>query len=204
MLLIVKAGCLMLASALFLTGCDKSVVWEEEALLNTGDVIWIKRSEKYSLQGDAGNPLDLLYRPEGKGTLEFTWGGRAYSFREHGAPILLAISPQNVPIIVAQADGGSWDAMNNYACTTPFYVQFVPDSSGGRWAWPPQIETWLYGMKSNLLLAKPMPGSEITRYSMAERAAADARIHVLIPSRAEIDVEYVSDICKPKSRRSRK
>lgn len=47
-----------------LSACSKTVQWEEEVPLNTGETIWVKRTVVYSAQGGAGNPLDMAYRPK--------------------------------------------------------------------------------------------------------------------------------------------
>jgi hypothetical protein len=103
-----------------------------------------------SLQGAGGNPLDIGLRPNKTRTLSFRWRGRDYNYKGYADLILLAISPKNTPVLVAPAANYSWDWNNEYYCTTPHYVQFSPDGSGQRWAWPPKIEPWLYGLPTNL------------------------------------------------------
>lgn len=187
--------------ALQLTACSKTVQWEEEVPLNTGETIWVKRTVDYTLQGGAGNPLDMAYRPErGSYVTEFDWRGKHYSFDRHGGIILLAISPQGKPVFVAEADAGRWDAANHYQCTTPFYVQFVPDESGRNWTWPPRIEPWLYNLESNLLIKKPTPDQGKRRYTKEERKTANYPGLVQSPSRQKIDITHTGDLCKPKEK----
>ncbi len=50
---------LAVVGALQLTACSKTVQWEEEVPLNTGETIWVKRTVVYSLQGESGNPMDI-------------------------------------------------------------------------------------------------------------------------------------------------
>lgn len=188
---------LVLAIVLPLTACSKTVQWEKEVPLNTGETIWVKRTAKYTYQGGAGNPQDMAYRPVRGAVVEFDWRGKHYSFDRHGGPVLLAISPQGLPVFVAEA-GVSWSSMNNYKCTIPFYVQFVPDASGRDWTWPSKIEPWLYGLKSNFLFAIPRPDDAKRHYTAEERQAANASGMVGSPSRNFINPAYTGDLCKPK------
>jgi hypothetical protein len=50
-----------LLGLLQLTACSKTVQWEEEVPLNTGEVIWVKREVTYKYKGAGGNPLDMDY-----------------------------------------------------------------------------------------------------------------------------------------------
>ena len=61
-----------------LTACAKTVHWEEEVPLNTGETIWVKRMVNYSIQGGAGNPFDMAYRPDWPEVIEFKWNGKTY------------------------------------------------------------------------------------------------------------------------------
>ena len=47
-----------------IAACSKTVHWEEQVLLNTGQTIWVERTVIYSRRDGAGNPLDVAYRPE--------------------------------------------------------------------------------------------------------------------------------------------
>ncbi len=41
----------------------KTATWEEEVLLNTGEVIKLSRSHGFARRGKAGNPFDIGYHP---------------------------------------------------------------------------------------------------------------------------------------------
>lgn len=141
----IRNGLLMGVALFLLTACSKTVTWEEEVSLNTGEVIWVERTATYKLQGASGNPLDIAYRPDWTETLEFKWKGKTYSYTSDAGIMLLAMSPTTeFPVLVARADLKNWDKNNSYRCTTPFYVQFIPDETGRKWSWPPTIESWLY------------------------------------------------------------
>ncbi len=187
-------------AALQLTACSKTVQWEEEVPLNTGEVIWVKRSVEYVLQGGAGNPLDMAYRPERNQAIEFTWNGKNYRYEGDARIILLAISPQKKPVLVARAADNSWKSVHHYPCTIPFYVQLVPDDAGRSWTWPPAIEPWLYGLPHNLLRSRHKPEEMRKRYSEQQRNEEDAAGSSQTPSQGRIDPNYTSDHCKPKEK----
>ena len=158
---------LAVIAATQLTACSKTVQWEEEVRLNTGETIWVKRTVVYTAQGGAGNPLDVAYRRGKDEAIEFTWNGKNYYYKGEAVIMVLAISPEKRPVLVAKASGNAWAARHKYACTYPYYVQLVPDIAGQAWTWPPHIEPWLYNLPTNLFrdFGKPegiLPGPHIT------------------------------------------
>ena len=182
----------------YLAACSKTVQWEEEVPLNTGEVIWVKRTVEYTKQGGAGNPFDVAYRPERTERLEFDWNGHKYVYDGDARVILLAISPWRIPVLIAPADDSSWDWRHNYLCAKPHYVQLVPDESGKKWVWPPSIEPWLYGMSHNLMRSLPIPGNNQKRYTTRQRDKADETGSIQGPSRANIDPQHTTNDCKRK------
>ncbi len=151
-----QARLFALVTLVALTGCSKTVQWEEEVPLNTGETIWVKRELTYAIQGDYANPLYLGLRAKSDQTFKFDYGGKRYNYKGQANILLIAISPKTrKPVLVAEPVANGWYSQNRYSCTTPFYVQFNPDSDGERWTWPPQIETWLYGVPTNIMLKIP-------------------------------------------------
>lgn len=136
-----------------LSACSRTVQWEEEVPLNTGETIWVKRSGTYSFGSESGNPLRFGYNPDWRSTIEFTYRGKEFFFSSEASPMVLAISPHGQPNLVASA--GVWGNQHAYPCITPYYVQFRPDNSGKKWTWPVRIEPWLYDLPSNLLVGLP-------------------------------------------------
>ena len=184
-------------AALQLTACSKTVQWEEEVPLNTGDTIWVKRTVNYTLQGGAGNPLDIAYRPEWVEKLEFTWSGKKYVYEGVANVIVLAISPQKRPVLVARASDKSWEVKHKHPCANPSYVQLVPDAKGRIWTWPAEIETWLYAIPANLMLKRSPPNDMHKTYSIQERATQDAIARLQSPSLAMIDHTFNYNVnCK--------
>jgi hypothetical protein len=182
---------LLLLPCIMLAACSKTVQWEEEVPLNTGEVIWVKRSVVYSLKGAGGNPFDISYGPDKSETLSFNWSGKKYVYGGDADLMVLAISPQKLPVLVAQAANKGWDWNNNYYCATPHYVQFVPDASGRKWIWPPEIEPWLYGLPSNLMAQRRKPEEMQKRYTAKQRAEEDAISSMQSPSNAKIDPKFI-------------
>ncbi|MCF8198713.1 MAG: hypothetical protein K9J42_08105 [Sulfuritalea sp.] len=183
-------------AVLLFTACSKTVQWEEEVPLNTGDTILVKRTIKYVYQGNAGNPFDIALRPEFKETIEFTWKAKSYRYEGDARISLLAISPQNYPVLVAAAEGQGWNWVNHYACTIPFYVQLVPAHEGLEWTWPPKIETWLYELPTNLLMARHAPGKMKKRYTADEVRLENFPGAENWPHKQKIDPAFAGDLCK--------
>lgn len=48
--------------AMQLSACSRTVEWQVEVPLNTGETIWVKHESAYKLQVVGGNPLDLAYQ----------------------------------------------------------------------------------------------------------------------------------------------
>ena len=189
----------LLLSAILLGACSKTVQWEEEVPLNTGEVIWVKRTVVYSLKGAGGNPFDIGYGQDRTETLSFTWNEKNYVYEGDAALMLLAISPIKQPVLVAPAADRTWDGNHNYYCTVPYYVQFVPDASGRKWTWPPDIEPWLYGLSHNLMRQRRKPEEMKSRYTALQRNEEDAIGSMQGPSRGKIDPKFTDRDCKKRS-----
>ena len=96
----------LLLSAILLGACSKTVQWEEEVPLNTGETIWVKRELTYAIQGAHANPLDLGFRAKPNQTFKFDYGGRRYIYKGEAMIIFIAISPKTQkPILVAECHG---------------------------------------------------------------------------------------------------
>lgn len=88
-------------AALQLTACSKTVQWEEEVPLNTGETIWVHRSMPWVYKGGFGNPFDMAMLPTGDQTIRFKYGGIEYSFTGRVLVSWIAISPDREPALVA-------------------------------------------------------------------------------------------------------
>jgi hypothetical protein len=179
----------MVVGAALLAGCSKTVTWEEEVPLNTGETIWVKREVVYRLKGAGGNPFDMGYRPDWTEQLSFEWKGQPYRYVGDADLMLLAISPDKKrPVLAARADLKNWDTKNRYRCTTPFYVQLMPSGTGRDWP-------WLFDMPSNLMLHRSEIGEVKKRYSAIDRAEADRVVRNQSPSLTRIDPLFRFDQC---------
>ena len=154
-----------------LTACARNFQWEEEVLLNTGETIWITKDVSYSIQGQAGNPADMGYESDQIEATAFKYGGRSYRYKGDAPQLMvLAISPDKVPVLLAPARSRNWGVENNYKCTKPYYVQLVPDSSSSNWRWPDKIEPWTYNLPTNLMLNRDHPSKVKRRYTLADKS----------------------------------
>jgi len=175
-----------------LAGCTRYVSWEEEVPLNTGETIVVERSGSYSWRSESGNPLKYGYRPDWRRTIEFTYRGKTYTHTDDAHMVLLAISPQGVPNLLA-IPSSTWASRNSYYCAVPYYVQFQPDPSGKQWSWPAQIEPWTHGIETNLMFGAPDVGTFSKRYTPEERWRHNASSLVAFEHRRRIDPTYRKD-----------
>jgi len=145
-----------------LGACSRTVTWEEEVPLNSGEVIWVERSVDYSIQGDAGNPLDMAWRPKKEQTLVFEWKGKKYRYEGDACLQVLAIHIDS-PVLIARAGCYGWNWTHVYdKCQS--YVQLNSNSSNN-WTWPSAPDDWIYRLKTNLLIDFTYPdrlGEKVT------------------------------------------
>lgn len=187
---------LAVVAAMHLTACSKTVQWEEEVLLNTGETIWISKEVRYSIKGESGNPADLGYRPDQVETTSFKYGGRSYTYKGEASIMVLAISPLKVPVLLALPGGGDWYRHNDYLlCAKPYYVQLIPDNTGRQWTWPKQIEQWTYNLPANLMLHRDHPSDAKRRYTMADKAQQTYMRDPQLLSSQKIDPIYTNQDC---------
>lgn len=181
-------------AALQLGACSKTVQWEEEVPLNTGETIWIKRSMPWEIRSGTGNPLDFDMRPDGdKQSYQFTYRGKAYSYAEGARIIWIAISPSGEPNLLARSADFAWDSRNNYTCVTPQYVQLVPDASGRVWTWPKKIEPWVYELPANVMANFPrLEEQRKERYTAQERDQRDKKFRLQFEGVKKIDANFKS------------
>ena len=181
-----------------LAACSKTVQWEEEVPLNTGETIWVKRKIEYALQSGVGNPFSLGMFPTRVQELQFRYAGQAYSYKGRANLILLAISPTKQPNLIAPAADFAWanEWEHKYSCVVPFYVQLVPDSTGKKWTWPLKPEPWLYGLPANLMQSHPnLDEHRNERYSTTDRDRRDSTYRVKFPPGAVLDPAYKTTSC---------
>jgi hypothetical protein len=186
-----------IVAVLQLAACSKTVEWEEEVPLNTGDTIWVKRTATYVRSSAYANPLKPSWRIESE-TLVFEWAGQKYKWEGDANLMLLAIDPERRPALVANASSGfSWGDRHDYKCTKPYYVQFVPRQPDD-WFWPHSIERWLYGVEANLMSHRTAPDEMLRQISRTQRERVDLDMLSRNPETRKIVSDYMPDYCKGK------
>jgi hypothetical protein len=98
-------------------------------------------------------------------------------------------------VLVAPALDKNWDVRHNYYCTTPYYVQLIPDANGRGWKWPPATEPWLFNMPRNLMSHRGKHNEMLARYTAQQREKEDAGTYVQNPYGSTIDPFYISQHC---------
>ena len=180
---------------LVLSACSRTVTWEEEVPLNTGETIWIEREMKWAMLGALGNPFDIGLRPTREQVIRFKYAGRQYRYAGRANIRWIAISPEKRPVLVAKAADFGWAGDHSFYCVVPYYVQFVSDASGAAWTWPERIDTWLYRLPANVMTSLPTPSNNSRRYSAVERNVRDEGYRIKVPHGAAIDPNYKESAC---------
>ncbi len=183
----------VLVLVVLLMGCSRTVQWEEEVLLNTGETIWVTRKHVYEFTISADNPFIPKYYPARPTSIEFSYRNKKYSHQSEAHPILLAISPVTLqPTLVAPASTWGWGEQNSYRCANPYYVQFVQHIKSSEWTWPLNIETWLYDLPANLMSVPADRDSIKANYRLSDKVRAPtwhtAHLH-------KIDPRFTPDNC---------
>lgn len=190
---------LALLAATQLAACSKTVQREEEVLLNTGETIWIAKEVRYTIKGQPGNPLDMGYSPDFMETTSFKYGGRDFVYRGDAEIMVLAISPQKLPVFLAPAGSKSWYRHNRYSlCAKPYYVQFVSDNTGQIWTWPETIEPWTYNLPANLMLTRDQLSDVKHRYTMIDKLKQRYMQDPQSLYLQKIDPSYANQNCQEK------
>lgn len=187
---------LIVVAALQLTACSRTVQWEEEVLLNTGETIWISKEVRYTIKGQPGNPMDRGYLPDYVETTSFKYAGRSYTYTGEAGIFVLAISPQKLPVLLAPPENTRWYRHHDYKCVTPYYVQLMPDSTGQQWSWPDKIEPWTYNLPANLMLNRDHPSDVKRLYTMADKSKQTYLRDPQLSYIQKIDPLFSGDVCK--------
>lgn len=99
---------LMLLPLVALTACSKTVQWEEEVPLNTGETIWVKRTDTFERRSEPGNPLQFGWWPISR-EVKFNWQGQAYAFQTDTTAIFMIhefYEPKTVAVVAWKKDCG--------------------------------------------------------------------------------------------------
>lgn len=182
---------LIMGTAMTISACSKTVQWEEEVPLNTGETIWVKRSMPWVYKGGFANPFNMAMRPTGEQTIKFKYASKEYEYTGNAHVIWIAISPSLQPVLVAPALSYGWASRNSYTCVVPYYVQLIADSTGNTWTWPEKIETWLYGLPANVMTNYPkLDEGREERYFSNNRTERDRTFRLQAEGVRFIDSNY--------------
>ena len=177
-----------------LGACSKTVQWEEEVPLNTGETIVVKRSGSYTYKGLTSDGNAFSWNPEWRSTIEFAYKGKQYTHTDAMTLVLIAIASDGTPNLAATA-GSEWSRKHNYYCVTPSYVQLRPDGSGKVWTWPEKIDPWLYGLSTNLVFGLAALADDGKRFTPADRRQKNASLTGRYKEFETIDPTYLADNC---------
>ena len=132
-----------LFSMLLLSACsqtEKTVQWEEEIPLNTGETIWVKRIDTFVSRSEPGNPLRMGWWPKQR-QLKFSWEGREYAFQTETTAIMMIHvfhAPKAIAVIAWVKE-----------CGPPGYGEFR--WINGSWQLQPTVSAALIGLPRNLM-----------------------------------------------------
>lgn len=138
-----------LPCALYFTACSHIVSWKQETLLNTGEMIVIDRRARFSYQPSGiTNAFVFSYEPVKNRHIYFDYNGRSYHYYGDLDLLLLAISPEGTPVLVARSPK-IWSQEGDEYRPCTYYAQLTPDAKGEKWHLS-TIDKWVYGVASNI------------------------------------------------------
>ena len=162
---------LSLLAALPLIACskaEKTVQWEEEVLLNTGEIIWIHRIDTFVKGSEPGNPLKMTWGID-KRTYKFSWQGQQYTYHTEPRTSLGAIRLHVYPVDKSIA---VVDATKN--CAKPGYGEFRWKNS--EWKLQQAVDPALIGQARNLMASSPDGIGDVQeKITIAAKQQADTR-----------------------------
>jgi hypothetical protein len=185
---------LIMGTAMTISACSKTVQWEEEVPLNTGETIWVKRTITYKYETTQDNPFVFQYWPMGNQEIAFEWKGRNYHFQSEKRLILLAVSPiDQLPVLIEPKE---WERASDDPCVKPFYTQIVLAESKQEWITLPKLEPWLYNLPRNLMAHRGNLNEVQKRYTVNDRQLKDQAMTIQNPPMARIDPNHQSEVCR--------
>lgn len=150
--------------AVVLSGCSRTVTWEEEVPLNTGATAWIARTDTYSRSTEPGNPFKPAWDIEKRG-VEFDLHGRRYAFQAATTDIFMVVDRGSTISIVA------WST----DCKKRGYAEY--QWTRDAWRLQPSVDQPLVGQPRNLI-----------GYFSAAEGAIPARVSVSYKNAAGFDL----------------
>ncbi|MDP3760098.1 MAG: hypothetical protein Q8R01_06240 [Ramlibacter sp.] len=131
---------LVLIAAFHLAACSKTVQWEEEVELSSGEILWVKRTDSFKRTSEPGNPLQSAWWPTRR-ALEFTWHGQRYEFDTDTTSIMMLYEVEVSKSMAIVA----WTKK----CAKPGYGEFR--RANGDWHLQPTVSAAIVGKPRNLM-----------------------------------------------------
>jgi hypothetical protein len=122
---------LIIGTAMTITACSettKTVQWQEEVQLNTGEVIWVKRTDTFVKSAEPGNPLQRTWGLQAR-SYDFSWQGQKFSYQiktKSGGAILIYVFEDVKSVAIVDSAwptctgygefrwlNGNWELQNN-------------------------------------------------------------------------------------------
>jgi hypothetical protein len=180
-------------STAVLSGCGKTIRWEEEVPLNTGEILVVERIAKFKRGSEPGNPLKAAWWPEG-GSIGFSLDGQRFVYEYSGRMNAFGI------FVVGSRQSPSIVDYTGHKCAQPGLGEFRWHS--GQWELQRALSGELLGRPRNLIYAEADPDSAWPKRVTAEyREKADTQIFADqarggVPSRATLMNDLVAQGCR--------
>lgn len=136
----IRNGLLIGVAVFLLSACSRTVTWEEEVPLNTGELIWVKRSDHFERRSEPGNPLKMGWWLS-KRVFDFDWRGQWIRFE----------TPTSHTIMVQVSDAQDGIAVVAWTmeCAKRGYGEFR--WINGAWQLQPNVNPKHIGQARNLM-----------------------------------------------------
>ncbi|MHB1125173.1 MAG: hypothetical protein ACYC0T_20990 [Ramlibacter sp.] len=145
--------------ALVLSACSRTVTWEEEVPLNTGERRWITRTDTYLRATEPGNPLKAAWSIE-KRAMTLLLHERRYTFEAETTDIFMVFDYGATVAVVA------WST----ECDTRGYAEYRWAKEG--WQLQKSLNPLLIGLPRNLMGYFSPTGDIPPRASIAYKQSA--------------------------------
>jgi hypothetical protein len=131
---------LIMGAVMTISACSKTVQWEEEVPLNTGEVIWVKRTDTFVKGTEPGNPLKSTWGLRTR-SIEFELLGQSYKFETHTTYTMMIHVEKTTKEVAVIA----WTT----ECSKRGYGEFR--WINGSWHLQPSMNPTLIGQPRNLM-----------------------------------------------------
>lgn len=150
--------------ALVVSGCSRTVTWEEEVLLNTGETIWLLRTDTYSRSTEAGNPFKPAWSIERRG-ISLHLHDRDYVFETGTTDIFMIFDRGSTLSVVA------WSS----ECSPRGFAEHRWSEAG--WRLQRAVDPDLIGQRRNLMgFFSPAKAAIPPRASIAYKRSANLHL----------------------------